>query len=142
MASLSKPGFMNTYVSQLQKQQPGSLVVANNLASLLSDYRTDAASLERAFAIAAGLRKAQVPQFKDTLGWIGSRRGEYKTAIPLLESAVAALPANATVRYHLAVTYLRAGEPVKGSAELRKAAELVGDEDKALAVKIAAALKG
>src|SRR5262245_1584657 len=37
---------------QLLKLQPGSLIVANNLASLLSDYRTDAASLERAYTIA------------------------------------------------------------------------------------------
>jgi len=37
---------------------------------LLSDYRNDTASLDRAFTIAAGLRKTQVPQFKDTLGWV------------------------------------------------------------------------
>lgn len=131
-----------TMYERMLKDQPGSLIVINNLASLLADHRSDEASLDRAAKLAQGLARSEVPQFKDTLGWIGSRRGEYKTAIPLLESAVAALPANATVRYHLAVTYLKAGESEKGSAELRRAGELVGDEDKVLAVKIAAALKG
>lgn len=133
-------GAMKTYERML-KDQPGSLIVINNLASLLAEHRGDEASLDRASKLAQGLARSEVPQFKDTLGWIGSRRGEYKTAIPLLESAAAALPANATVRYHLAVTYIKAGESEKGATELRKAAELVGEEEKALAAKIADALK-
>ena len=120
--------------------EPGSLIIINNLASLLAEHRNDEASLDRAAKLAKSLARSEVPQFKDTLGWIGSRRGEYKTAIPLLESAAAALPGNAIVRYHLAMTYLGAGDPVKGSTELRKAAELVG-EDRALAAKIRAALE-
>lgn len=123
------------------KNEPGSLIIVNNLASLLAEHRNDEASLARAVNIAKILDRSETPQFKDTLGWIRSRRGEYKTAIPLLESAAAALPDNATVRYHLATTYLRAGESVKASAELRKAAALIGDEDKALSAKIRAALK-
>ena len=134
-------GALATYEGML-KEQPGSLIVINNLSSLLADHRGDEASLDRAAKLAQGLARSEVPQFKDTLGWIASRRGDYKAAIPLLEGAVAALPANATVRYHLGATYLKAGEAEKGSTELRKAAELVGSEDKALAVKISAALKG
>jgi len=45
------------------------------------------ASLDRAYTIAAGLRKAQVPQFKDTLGWVHYQRGEHKAALPLLRKA-------------------------------------------------------
>ena len=58
------------------KQQPGSLIAANNLASLLSDHRTDKASLDRAYSLAAMLRKSQIPSFKDTLGWIEYLRGD------------------------------------------------------------------
>ena len=76
----------------LLKQDPGSLIVANNLASLLSDRRTDKASLERAYSLGAVLRKSQVPNFKDTLGWIDYLRGDYKSATALLEEAAAALP--------------------------------------------------
>lgn len=130
---------MDAYERML-KSEPGSLIVANNLASLLAEYRNDEASLNRAANLAKSLDRSETPQFKDTLGWIRSRRGEYKTAIPLLESATAALPGNATVRYHLAMTYSKAGDSVKAQAELRKANGLIGNEDKALAAKIRAAL--
>lgn len=125
---------------QLLKQQPGSLVVANNLASLLSDYRTDAASLERAYTIAAGLRKAQVPQFKDTLGWVHHQRGEHKAALPLLEEAARELPNIALIRYHLGVTYVAAGDNVRAAEQLKKALELAANDNQ-LGEKVKAALK-
>ncbi len=105
------------------------------------EHHDDQASLDRAAALAKSLDQSKAPQFKDTLGWIQSRRGEYNTAIPLLESAASELPDNATVRYHLATTYLKAGDSAKASAELRRAAGLIGDDDKVLAAKIRAALK-
>src|SRR5262249_34852486 len=74
----------------LLKQDPGSLIVANNLASMLSDRRNDKASLDRAYSIAGVLRKTQVPSFKDTLGWIDYLRGDFKSATSLLEEAAAA----------------------------------------------------
>jgi len=129
-----------TEYEQLLKQQPGSLVVANNLASLLSDYRTDKASLDRAYTIAAGLRKAQVPQFKDTLGWVHHQRGEHKAALPLLEEAATELPNIALVRYHLGVTYVAVGDNAKASEQLKKALELAASDNQ-LGEKVKAALK-
>ena len=70
--------------SSILKQEPGSVVVANNLASLLADHRTDRTSHERAYNLALTLRKSQVPHFKDTLGWIHYQRGEHKAALPCL----------------------------------------------------------
>src|SRR5262249_57520259 len=84
----------------LLKQDPGSLIVANNLASLLSDRRTDKASLERAYSLGAMLRKSQVPNFKDTLGWIDYLRGDYKNATALLGERAAALPGRAVRPSH------------------------------------------
>ena len=129
-----------TEYEQLLKQQPGSLVVANNLASLLSDYRTDAASLDRAYAIAAGLRKAQIPQFKDTLGWVHYQRGEHKAALPLLEEAATELPNIALVRYHLGVTYAAVGDNGKAAEQLKKALELAASDNQ-LGEKVKVALK-
>jgi tetratricopeptide (TPR) repeat protein len=126
----------------LLKEQPGSLIVANNLASLLSEYRTDKASLERAHALARSLAKSQIPQFKDTLGWISHLRGDTRTAISLLEEAATELPNNPSVRYHLAMSYIDAGQPEKAKEELRKASELLPLDGGALADKIRAALKG
>jgi tetratricopeptide (TPR) repeat protein len=106
------------------KLQPGSMIAMNNLASLLSDYRTDKASLDRAYTLALSLRKSQVPQFKDTLGWVHYQRGEHKTAIALLEEAVAELPNVAMVRYHLGASYAAAGQTAKAVEQLKKAQEL------------------
>jgi tetratricopeptide (TPR) repeat protein len=112
---------------QLLKQQPGSLVVANNLASLLSEHRTDKASLDRAYFLAVGLRRAQVPHFKDTLGWVYHQRGEHKNAISLLEEAAVARPDVALVRYHLGMSYLADGQTTKASEQFKKALELAPD---------------
>jgi len=125
---------------QLLKQQPGSLVVANNLASLLSDHRSDKASLERAYTVAASLRKVQVPQFKDTLGWVHYQRGEHKAALPLLEEAATELPNIALVRYHLGVTYVAVGDNAKAAEQLKKALELAPNDNQ-LGEKVKAALK-
>lgn len=124
----------------LLTQQSGSLIVANNLASLLSDRRTDKASLERAHSLAVGLRKTQLPQFKDTLGWIQHQRGDYKAAVSLLEEAVAGLPDLAMARYHLGMSYLSSGEMAKASEQLKKALDLAPN-DAELAEKARAALK-
>ena len=106
----------------LLKQQPGSVIVANNLASLLADYRTDKASLERAHSLAAILRKSQVPQFKDTLGWVSYRRGDYKSAMSLLEEAAAELPNLPDVRYHLGMNYIADGPIGKGLGAAKEGA--------------------
>ena len=100
-------------------QQPGSLVAINNLASLLADHHTDKASLERAQALAASLRHSQVPQFKDTLGWVDYRNGDVKAAVPLLEEAAAALPDQAAVRYHLGMSYVASGQGSRAFQEFK-----------------------
>ena len=102
-------------------QQPGSLIAANNLASMLSDHRTDKASLERAQSLVASLRNSPVPQFKDTLGWVNYRRGDFKAAVPLLEEAAAALPDLAMVHYHLGMGYLAMGQANRAAEEFTKA---------------------
>jgi tetratricopeptide (TPR) repeat protein len=123
----------------LLKQQPGSMIVANNLASLLSDHRTDKASIERAYSVAAMLRKSQVPSFKDTLGWVYYLRGDYKSATSLLEEASAALPTRAMVQYHLGMSYVATGQIGKASKQFKKALAL--GPDNSLRQKIAAAQK-
>ena len=120
-------------------KQPGSLIVANNLASLLLDHRTDQASLKKAQSLAAVLRKSQIPQFKDTLGWVSYHQGDYRTAVSLSEEAAAALPDQAAVRYHLAMGYTSIGQLSKASEQLKKALELAPNNK--LAEEIRTALK-
>jgi len=111
----------------LLKQDPGSMIVANNLASLLSEYHTDKVSLERAYTVAAMLRKSQIPSFKDTLGWLDYLRGDYKSATGLLEEAAAAMPNRALVQYHLGMSYISTGQYAKASEQLKKALALSPD---------------
>ena len=109
------------YESML-KEQPGSLIIANNLASLLADHRTDKDSLEQANTLALMLKRSNIPQFKDTLGWISYRRQDYRTAIPLLEEAAKALPNLAIVRYHLGMTYLATAQDQKAYRTVQESA--------------------
>lgn len=127
------------YESML-KEQPGSMIVANNLASLLADHRTDKASLDRANSVAALLTKSQIPQFKDTLGWVAYQKKDYKAAISLLEGAVSELPNVPLVHYHLGMSYLAAGQDAKASEQFKKARDLAPN-DVELKTKIDAALK-
>jgi predicted Zn-dependent protease len=114
---------ISQYEAMLDKQA-GNLIVINNLASLLSDHRNDKASLDKAQTLAASLRKSPVPQFKDTLGWISYREGDYKDAVSLSEEAMASMPNLAAVRYHLGMSYMATGQSGKASEQLKKALEL------------------
>ena len=125
----------------LLKAQPGSMIVANNLASILADHRTDKASLDRANSLTAVLAKSQIPQFKDTLGWIAYLRANYPAAVTLLESAVAQLPNVPAIRYHLGMTYLATKQDAKAAEQFDKARELAPN-DAGLKTKIDAALSG
>jgi tetratricopeptide (TPR) repeat protein len=127
------------YESML-KDQPGSMIVANNLASLLADHRTDKASLARASSVAALLKNSDVPQFKDTLAWVAYQQGDYPTAISLLEDAATKLSNNALVQYHLGMSYLAVGQYAKATERFKKVGELAPNNTE-LKQKIDAALK-
>jgi len=125
----------------LLKDQPGSMIVANNLASLLADHRTDKASIDQAHSLTLLLTKSQIPQFKDTMGWVDYQRKNYPAAISQLEGARSELPNDAIVRYHLGMSYMASGQDEKASEQLKKARELAPNNAELL-IKIDAALKG
>ena len=79
--------------------------------------------------LVARLKEMQVPQFKDTLGWVSYRRGDYINAVPLLEKAAAGLPDVALVRYHLAMCYIGLKQSAKATEQLKAALSLHPDID-------------
>ena len=101
------PGAIASY-EDLYARDSSVLVVANNLASLLTqqgleastDAATSAETLERAYAIARRLRSSEVPHFRDTYGWIMHLRGDSAGALAYLEPASEALPDTALVQVH------------------------------------------
>ena len=108
---------------------PQSTIVANNLASLLSERRNDPASLERAYAIANRFADSDVPQFVDTLGWIYYLKGKYDQALLLLKKAADKTPdgnqSAGVIQFHLAMTYKELGLTDQAKATLQKAIELL-----------------
>jgi cellulose synthase operon protein C len=112
----------------LYARDTASVLVANNLASLIATHRADAAELERAFSIARRLRGTDVPQFADTYGWILSRRGDHEAALPYLERAAAALAGDPLVQYHLGVTQYRLGKTAAARETLERALASAGPD--------------
>ncbi|OOY33305.1 tetratricopeptide repeat protein [Thioclava sp. F36-6] len=111
----------------LYTRDSGDLIVANNLASLLSTHRDDRPSLERAAQIAKRFRERPEPAFKDTYGWAEYRLGNYGAARPLLAAAAAGLPENALAQYHYAAVLIALEENDLAEAALRNALRLAGE---------------
>lgn len=112
----------------LYAQNSGSVVVANNLASLLATYKDDAESLERAWVVGRRLQGADNPALQDTYGWLLYRRGEVEEALPYLESSAAALD-DPIVEAHLGFAYAALERNDEALAQLQKAVDLAGPAD-------------
>ena len=108
----------------LLESRPGSLIAANNLASLLGEHRADdSAELARALEIAEPIKASDEPAFQDTYGWLLYLTGDYPGALERLERAMQALPENAWVRFHVGMTYAKLGEAEAAREHLTKALE-------------------
>lgn len=106
-----------------------NLIVANNLASMLASYKTDKASLDRAWTIARRLRGTTVPAFADTYGWVAQLRGNTDEALPYLETAAKGLTTDPMVQFHLAEAYKAAGRIADAKAQYAKVVALVKTDD-------------
>jgi cellulose synthase operon protein C len=111
----------------LYAEHNGDIVLANNLASMLTTYRVDAESLARAYAIARRLRGIKQPAFQDTYGWIQFRRGNLQDALASLEPAAAGLPKNAMAQYHLGMVYAALGRNENAIRQLSRALKIAGN---------------
>lgn len=114
---------------ELYAADTGNVIVANNLASLISAYREDPESLERAWTIARRLRGVNVPQLQDTYGWIALRRGLVDEALEHLRPAALGLPADPLVQYHLAVALQQSGDVPGAIAQYERALAVAGPAD-------------
>ena len=113
----------------LYAENSSNMIIANNLASLISSYRTDDESLARAEVIARRLRGSSVAAYQDTYGWIAYRRGNLIEAEAELGKAAAGLPDDPMVQYHLAMTYLAVGRKADALTQFNIAIALVKPDD-------------
>lgn len=108
----------------LYERNPGDILVANNLASLLTGHRDDAESLARAAAIARRLRDAPAPALRDTYGWALFRSGDHQGALEVLRETTAALDGEALAHFHLGMTYDATGDAPAARRHLERAIAL------------------
>lgn len=114
---------------KLYEGNSANAIVANNLASLLSNYRQDPESLSRAELIARRLRGSNVGAYQDTYGWIAYQRGNYQEAATELSKAVDNLPEDPSVRYHLAMTLLSLGNKSAALSAFQKVVSMQPKDD-------------
>ncbi|WGV15941.1 tetratricopeptide repeat protein [Fuscovulum ytuae] len=104
-----------------------NVIVANNLASLLTTMRQDPETVARAYNIARRLRGTSVPAFQDTFGRIAHLQGETLEALPYLEAAASGLPQDGSVQFHLGEVYAALGRVDEARERLSAAIALAGN---------------
>ena len=114
----------------LYQRNTNNVIVANNLASLLSDYREDEDSLQKAYSVARRLRGAEIPAFQDTYGWIAYRMGETEESLPYLRAAAEGLSQDPMVQYHYGQALATAGENEAAMEQLNKTAEMLQEANR------------
>lgn len=110
---------------RLYAADTNSRAFANNLASLISSYRTDTESIQRAYTIARRLRGTEFPPYQDTYGWIAHLLGNHDEALSYLEPAAEAIPEDPLVRYHLGAVYAALDRAEEAQAEFEAALTLI-----------------
>jgi Tfp pilus assembly protein PilF len=103
------------------KENPKSVIAANNLAQLLADRKGDPQSLARALSLAKGFEdRTASPALLDTAGWVYLKVGQTKDALRLLTAAAKQLPEEPVVNYHLGMAHHRDGDLRKAETYLAK----------------------
>ena len=99
------------------KAAPDSPVALNNLAWAYSELKDP-----RALSTAEKALKAapDSPAILDTAAWLLVGQGDAGRAVPMLKRAAGLQPANATLRYHLAVALNKSGDKKAARVELEK----------------------
>ncbi|MFN3262671.1 MAG: tetratricopeptide repeat protein [Pikeienuella sp.] len=104
------------------EEQPTSLVAANNLASLLTEHKSDdPEAIAEAARISVVLRNIEVPAFQDTFGWVQHLNGDSELALRHLIPAADGLPDNPYVRYHIGAVYAALGDAAAARPHLEAA---------------------
>lgn len=116
-----KPDQAIAQYEAMLKRDPKNNLVANNLASLLSDSRTDTASLERALQVAKPLEASGNPTYIDTVGWIYFKLGRTDDAVRLLNQVVAKAPQIPIFQYHLGMALYKKGDVTAAKQHLQLA---------------------
>jgi len=108
------------YYARALEADPDFAVANANMAWIDAENGKD---LDVALAMAqkAESLMPEHPSVTDVLGWVMYKRGNYRGAIPLLESCVKKTPDSAQFRYHLGMALMAAGQTAPARAQLQLA---------------------
>ena len=124
-SSFSQVGKVDSSIEEyeaLLQQNPKALVVANNLATILTDKKGDPSSLKRALELSRPFESMkEQPFLLDTLGWVYAKLGRNEDAIRLIREAVAQAPNHPLLNYHLGFAYHQSGQAKEARVYLSKA---------------------
>lgn len=110
------------------KSRPDSEIVVNNLASLLSDHRSDQTSINRAYEMAKLIKDSPAPQFLDTFGWASFKAGKFDEAEQAVKAAIEKAPEGAIYHYHLGKIYVAKNDNVQAKLALQNAIKHANNE--------------
>ena len=99
---------------------PKSSAALNNLAYLYSEYLVD---LGRAYELAKRAKELlpNDPSAADTLGWILCKRGQYASAVDLLQDSASQLPGEPEAQFHLGWALYMTGQERMAQPALQRA---------------------
>lgn len=110
---------MSEYEGVLSRDD-SNIIATNNLASLISDYRTDKASIDYALVLVEKLKSNKQVVLHDTIGWVYYKAGRYMDAVKTLETVVQQLPDNAIFNYHMGMAYYKYNNRASAKEYLEK----------------------
>lgn len=108
---------------KLESDYGDNILILNNLAALLSEYKTDDASLSKAKLLADKLSTSTQPVVLDTVGWVYYKAGDYTAAVKTLKSVLDSSPDVPVFNYHLGMAYFKSGDKSNAKTYLSKALE-------------------
>ena len=97
-----------------------NVILTNNLAALLVEYRNDENSLKRAKELADRLKSSDQPVILDTVGWVYYKVGDYAEAVSILKIVVDKSPDVPMFNYHLGMALYESGDKATAKDYLEK----------------------
>ena len=105
---------------------PNFPLALNNLAII---YSEQSGQLDKAYDLAKKASEAasNEPNIADTLGWILVKKGDYSSALPLLQESASKLSGQPEIQFHLGTAHYMLGQEEPARLALQKAVDSSAD---------------